>query len=192
MSKKLPSSVAKTVKEKVFEEADQVDYLAMSRTDSGLFLDTLVKNEDVGAVISQYVPTSQTRHYIKDAILNKYSKDKTNEAMPDNLPPIIRKVYGFDTVVTHEEEKLSLFRATANGDAKVYVVVSGGTMVKWETALRKALLFTASKPFAENADCIHILLLLFAQHKRATPSDKAHLNKALALANAKAHVFGYK
>lgn len=192
MSTKLPPGVAKTVKEKVFEKADQVDYLAMSRTDSGTFLDTLVKDKDVGVVISQYVQKSQIRTYIKDAILNRYSKDKTNEAKPKDLPPIIRRVYDVDTVETHKEDKLSLFRATENGDAKEYVVVAEGTMLKWETALRKALLFTASKPFAESADSIHILLLLFAQHKRVTPSDKAHLDKALALSNAKAYVFGDK
>ena len=192
MSTKLTPDVAKAVKETVFEKADQVDYLAMSRTDSGLFLDTLVKDESVGVVISQFIAKSQIRHYIKDAILNRYSKDKTSEAKPSDLSPIIRRVYGVDTVETHKEEKISLFRATESGDAKEYVVVAEGTMLKWETALRKALLFTASKPFSENADNVHILLLLFARHKRVTPSDKAHLDKALALSNARAYVFGDK
>lgn len=190
MSTKLPPEVAKQIKKIVYRVADNADYLAMSRTDSGRFLNDLVARDDVGGVIAQYVKKDQVRHYIKDAVLNRYSKDKTEDARPKDLPPIIKKVYGLDCEESHKEEKLALFRVTTDGCENEYVVVADGTVLKWETALRKALLFISGKPFSNNAKAIHILLMLFAQHKRGTPSDKRHLEKALAIANAEAFVFG--
>ncbi|MCA9469497.1 MAG: hypothetical protein KC643_29200 [Nitrospira sp.] len=192
MSNKLPAEVAKQVKEIVYEAADNVDYLAMARTDSGKFLKSLVEKKEVGGVISQYVNKPEVRHYIKDAILNRYSKDKTGDAIPKDIRSIIKNEYGFDSEESHKEEKLRLFRAVGHGHEGEYVVVSDGTMLKWETALRRALLFIAGNLFTHKAKRINILLMLFAQHKKVTPSDKKHLEKALAISDAKPVVFGDK
>ncbi len=190
MSTKLPPEVAKKVKKVVYEAADTADYLAMARTDSGKFLNGLVARDDVGGVIAQFVKKDQVRHYIKDAVLNRYSKDKTQEAKPDDLSPIIKKIYSLECEESHKEDKLALFRVTTEGHEKEYVVVADGTVLKWETALRKALLFIAGNPFSERSERIHILLMLYAQHKKVTPSDKKHLQKALEISSAKAFVFG--
>lgn len=190
MSTKLPKEVATKVKDVVYKLADRANYLAMSRTDSGKFLNDLVERDDVGYVIQQYVKKDQVRHYIKDAILNRYSKDKTRDAAPDNLYEIIRKIYGLECEESHRETKLTLFRVKTENHENEYVLVTDGTVLKWETALKKALLFISGKPFSKNAERIHVLLMLFAQHKKMTPSDKIHLKEALAIAGAKAQIFG--
>lgn len=192
MSNKLPADVAKEVKERVYKEAERVDYLALSRTDSGAFQGRLVHQDDVGGIIGKYVPKAEIKTYIKDAILNRYSKDKTEEARPSDLKSIIKSIYGISSEETHKETKIHLFRSISDQTQNEYVVVAEGTMLKWETALRKALLFTAGKPFSRNGANIHFLLLLFAQHKPVPPSDKTHLDQALKLSNAKAYVFGEK
>lgn len=188
MSTQLPSNISKEIKQKVYELANDVKYLSMSRTDSGVFLNSLVENPEVGGVIAQYVKRHRVRHYIKDAILNRYSKDKTNEAKPSDYRGIIKSRYGFDCEVSHAENKITLYRSTSVENN--YVVIAEGTVLKWETALRKALLFTSGKPFSTNAEKIYILLMLFTQNKRLAPSDKSHLEKALKYINAEAYFFG--
>lgn len=190
MSTKLPPEVAKRIKSITYKVADEADYLAMSRTHSGLFLNQLVGRDDIGGVLSQYVKKDQVRHYIKDAILNRYSKDKTEESKPKKLEPIIKQVCGLDCEVSHIENKLALYRVFAENCENDYVVVAEGTVVKWETALKKALLFIAGNPFYKGAQSVRILLVLFAQHKRVPPSDMNHLQRALQISNAKAYVFG--
>lgn len=72
-----------------------------------------------------------------------------------------------------------------------FVVVADGTVLKWETALRKALLYVASKPFSDNSDAsIKIVLTLFARHQKVSPSDLRHLEKALSMCNAKPYIYG--
>ena len=85
MSNIIPEKVAKTVKQTVYLEADKVNYLSRSRTENGIFLAQLVSMPTVGGKLSQYMRKDAIRTYIKDAILNRYSKDKTGEAKPDDL-----------------------------------------------------------------------------------------------------------
>ncbi|MCP4098163.1 MAG: hypothetical protein GY748_18175 [Planctomycetaceae bacterium] len=190
MSTKIPQSVAKRIKAIVFQAADEADYLAMARPDSGAFLNRLVTRPDVGGEIITYISRDEVRHYIKDAILNRYSKDKTKEATPDHLKPIVKSTYGLEAEESHSEVKLCLYRSTTPERENEYVVISEGTVLKWETALKKALLFISAKPFSKTASEVHILLLLFAQHKPVPPSDKKNLKNALKRCGAKPYIFG--
>lgn len=190
MSTKIPQDVAQKIKQIVFDAADKADYLAMARTESGTFLNGLVTRSDVGGEIVKYIKRDGVRHYIKDAILNRYSKDKTKEATPDSLKPIVKSIYGLETEESHNEVKLCLYRSTTPERANEYVVISEGTVLKWETALKKALLFISAKPFSKTASEVHILLLLFAQHKPLPPSDKQNLENALKRCGAKPYIFG--
>lgn len=190
MSNKVPQEIAIAIKKIVFDEADKADYLAMSRTDSGAFLNVLVTQADVGEEIAKYLRRDQVRHYIKDAILNRYSKDKTKEATPDDIRQIVKNTYALDVEESHSEDKLSLYRSTNTDRPNEYVVVAEGTHLKWETALKRALLFTSAKPFSKTAQDIHILLLLFAQHKPIPPSDKKNLQNALSRCGATPYIFG--
>lgn len=190
MSSKIPKAIAQRIKETVFKAADETDYLAMARTDSGAFLNGLVTRPDVGGEIIKYISRDEVRHYIKDAILNRYSKDKTKEATPGDLKPIVKSAFGLDAGESHSQVKLSLYRSIDRERTDEFVVVSEGTVLKWETALKKALLFISAKPFSKKASKIHILLLLFAQHKPVPPSDKKNLEDALKRCGAKPYIFG--
>ena len=190
MSAKIPQSVAKKIKETVFEAADEANYLAMARTDSGAFLNGLVTRSDVGDEIIKHISRDEVRHYIKDAILNRYSKDKTKESTPDDLKPIVKSTYGLEAEESHSEVNLGLYKSTEPDRRNEYVVISKGTVLKWETALKKALLFISAKPFSKTASEVHILLLLFAQHKLVPPSDKNNLENALERCGAKPYIYG--
>ena len=190
MSTEIPQCVARKIKKVVFEAADGARYLGMARTDSGAFINGLVTRPDVGGEIIKYVSRDRVRHYIKDGILNRYSKDKTREATPDDLKPIVKSTYGLDAEESHNEDKLRLYRSTTPERANEYVVMSEGTVLKWEAALKRALLFISAKPFSKTASEIHTLLLLFAQHKPVPPSDKKNLENALKRCGAKPYIFG--
>lgn len=193
MSNKPPHEIANCVKEKVFSVADDFCYLAKSRTENGKFIDDLVEQKDIGGVLGDYMRKAEVRTYIKDAILNRYSKDKTQAAKPKNMVNIIKSQYGFDSTLIDIDasSKIELYKSTPNMMNVQYVVVAKGTVVKWETALRKALLYIPLKPFSNNPEnTTHILLNIFAQLKPVSPADKKFLNKALVRCGAQVHIFG--
>lgn len=190
MSNIIPEKVAKTVKQTVYLEADKVNYLSRSRTENGIFLAQLVSMPTVGGKLSQYMRKDAIRTYIKDAILNRYSKDKTGEAKPDDLCLIISQIFGVEAQLIEENSKTktSLFYAESG---KHVIVVADGTVLKWETALRKALLLVASTPLTERCEAtLSILLTLFARHQKVSPSDEKCIQKALSICNAKPYIYG--
>lgn len=190
MSNKPPPHVAKNIKDLVYQAADSFNYLGKSRTENGQFLDALVARPDIGDVLAGYVRKAEIRTYIKDAILNRYSKDKTRASRPTCFIEIISKKFGFASVKIDSGNSVCLYKSQQTNSSQ-YVVVAEGTFLKWETALRKALLYIPEKPFSKNqSNKIFILLNVFAQHKPISSAEKLFLDKALAQCNAKVHVYG--
>ena len=188
MSKKVPDPIAKDVKSVVYCEADQTDYLTRSRTENGAFLDRLVSMKTVGVRLSQYMLKAEVRTYIKDAILNRYAKDKSHEELPKDFSEVIRERIGVDTLFVEREKQICLYRSSIDN---CYVVVASGAYLKWETALKKALLYVASKPFSSaKKQNIYIFLALFARHQKIPPSDLRLLESALNQCRAVAFVYG--
>jgi hypothetical protein len=185
---KVPYDVAKEIKELVFEEADQVRYLSQSRTNNGVFLENLVNKPEVGGRLADYMAKTEVKTYIKDAILNRYAKDKLSQQRPTELKSVIQTIIGLTNAELVEESAakgIKLYKASDK-----FVVVSDGTYLKWETALRKALLFISNKPFAQDSSSVSILLTLFARHQKVPASDNKHLAKALAFCNGYIHIYG--
>lgn len=175
----LPRQVEKEVKAIVFRLADEQQYLGMSRDESSQFMENLVKSETVGAVLGQHLEKARIRLYIKDAILNRYSKQAAEKAVPDDIPALIEARFKFKVSLSHEKNQVRLYRSLdLDGQAR-FVVVAQGTYLKWETALRKALLYRAANPFSANGSAVHLMLILACQGKKIAPSDKKLLETAL-------------
>lgn len=190
MSKKIPHDIAKEIKEFVFQEADRINYLSRTRKDNGTFLDQLVLMQEVGGRLNMYMRQAEIRTYIKDAILNRYSKDKTQEERPSELSTIIKERLGMDVFLVECESKtqINLFKSPANC---CFIVVADGTFLKWETALKKALMYIASKPFVDQSDMhVNIILTLFARYQKISPSSIHYLEKALLFCNAIPYIYG--
>jgi hypothetical protein len=184
----LPKDVVKAMRATVYSAADEAKYVGMSRGASGLFLNQLVADKDVGGRLEMYMPKQEIRHYIKDAILNRYSKDRRRNALLVDCRNVITEIFGIDTELSDGNGDVSLYRSPVARGAQ-YVVVSNGTYLKWETALRKALMFVAKSPFSRTAASVRILLLLHAQGKIVPGSDKDVLNAALSRCGAAAFIF---
>lgn len=190
MSNKVPESVAKEVKECVYREANKCNYLSRTRTDNGTFLANLVAMQPVGGRLSQFMSKAEIRTYIKDAILNRYSKDITQEEKPNNLEALLNERFGKSFVESDLSVKdgIILYKAV---NSRHFVVTVNGTVLKWETALRKALLYIASKPFSsvEGTD-VSVVLTLFARRQKIAETDKKLLNNALCICKGQAYIYG--
>lgn len=189
MSNAPPANVAREIKELVYAAADDFGYLRRGRVENGQFIAELVKREEVGQVLKYYMATGEVRTYIKDAILNRYSKDKAAEASPDDFETLLLSKYGMDYVEMESLQggRLRLHRCLSEAG---YVVSSVGTYLKWETALRKALLYVPGKPFAQSPKEVKLLLVLYAQGRPIPDPDRRLLEKALSPCGAAVHIYG--
>lgn len=190
MNNLIPDKIAKSIKQTVYNEADKVNYLSRTRTENGNFLAQLVSMPSVGGKLSQYMRKDAVRTYIKDAILNRYSKDKTGEAKPNDVEEIILETFKIDACLIEDNSKNKTSLYYGDNGNKI-IVVADGTVLKWETALRKALMLIASKNLVElNDKSVSILLTLFARYQKISPSDLKCIQKALLVCNAQAYIYG--
>lgn len=179
MSAKIPNDVRTKVKEAVFRLADEFSYMKKSRTDNGIFMENLIKHPEVGAVLAQYMSRGTVKTYIKDAILNRYMKDKKSEVLSDSasdILPVVKKMYECDVLLIEKCRQLFIFRLD-NGEV---LVVSQGTFLKWETALRKVLEFIAGTLLQSSSEeKIRMLLNIAVLGAPSTSADRDQLRRAL-------------
>ena len=187
MSIALDKNVQKKVKRTVFKKADEFGYMKCSRVESGRFIDSLVDDPEVGKVLNEYMSKERVRTYIKDGILNAYTKATTKKALAA-FPPesVVENNYNETAVVIQKgkgkQSRLFVLRAESGN---IYVV-SGGTVLKWETALRNALEIIANEPkltIKGNAPSICLMLSLTCQC--LTEADKNHIITAVGVVGVK-------
>ena len=185
MAKLLPNDVEKAIKNAIFKKAREYGYSSRGRRDNGIFMDDLLDDPEVGLRLKEYLPTEKIRTYIKDGVLNAYTKQQTQ---------LLLDSYSAEKILGDTFNKISLFLIEKrNGinifrdeDYKIYVL-SQGTVTKWETALRKALDKLASCPKLSERQIPAICLQLATQNGDLTEADCDHINRALAAINVSAY-----
>lgn len=184
----LPKNIRAKVKKAVFRKADEFGYMESGRIESGAFIDMLVDDPEVGQVLIEYISKERVRTYIKDGVLNAYAKEFTKKALASIAPEkTILDTYGVEASVIQKckgkQSGLYVLRSEA-GD--IYVV-SSGTVLKWETALRKALEIIASEPnLIINDITPDICLKLSSASHSLTEADKEYISSALGAVGVKA------
>ncbi len=182
--KKVPSKIQKEIKAAVYEKADAHCYMYRDRTENGIFMENLVKDPQVGGRLAEYMLKAELKTYIKDAILNRYAKDKTAAALAPSASELIRREFSLDSDVIESKKnsRISLHRL-ANGEL---LIVAGGTLLKWETALRKALEYIAKAPgLPPKKEPLRVLLNLATSGRCLTESDKRLIENALGFVGVK-------
>ena len=186
-NKQLPVAIRNAVREAVYRKADKFGYTHTSRRDSGVFMDNLVEDKDVGKVLADYIPRADIKTYIKDAVLNRYAKEKKGEILPsdsESVLAMIRSIRKQDATVIARNKSVYLFRL----EDKDLLLVAQGTLLKWETALRKALEFVAKAPGLPPKDVdLHILLNIAVLGRPLTQADRDHLRAALRFVGVELH-----
>lgn len=171
----------KKIREAIFKKADSFGYSSSGRIDSGRFMDNLVEDPEIGGVLKQYMDKERVRTYIKDSVLNAYAKQKIKDAF-DAVDPTetIEKVYDVKALKiqtgTGKSNKVTVLRSA---DGHIFVV-SGGTVLYWENALRKALELVAKQPgLTIEGRTPSICLTLASKTNSLTIADKNHITTAL-------------
>ena len=184
---KLPRKTQQELKAAVYKKADAHGYMHRDRIENGIFMENLLKDPEVGGKLSEFMGKAELKTYIKDAILNRYAKDKTAAELSTDTSTLVEKTYGQNSVQIEgrqsgKDARLSLHRLS-NGEL---VIVSSGTLLKWETALRKALEFIAKAPGLPPSDFkLNVLIVLASCGRTLTQGDKKLLSNALGFIGVK-------
>jgi hypothetical protein len=174
---KLPKEKADQIRNLVYAKADAYGYITRGRNENGQFMTDLVDEPTVGGMLSSYMEKSNIRTYIKDAILNGYTKNKKKEILKRNTSTeTIQKVY---SVTANVIQSVGCVDVCRSDDGTIFVV-SSGTVLKWETALRKALELVAREPdLVINSQPPVICLQLVILNLGITDGDKKLIIDAL-------------
>lgn len=188
MSKILPRDIQLEIKNTIYEMADAHHYMNRGRIENGIFINNLTKHPEVGDILLQYMTKSEIRTYIKDAVLNRYAKDKKQEELSSkDESSIIAETFGQDANLIEKRNGVSFYRL----EHMDYLLISCGTFVKWETALRKALEYISNAPgLPPQNNKLHILLNLALAGRILTDADKDHLAKSLDFIGLKVFING--
>lgn len=178
MSIKIPPEVRTQIIGRVDELADRHKYLQKGKNANALFIDALVADPQVGRRLREFMPEERIKSYVKDALLNKYAKRRKGllRELDGVLPSDFVESYevGYD-----KERGVSLHRSKAG----VLLAAARTTYVKWETGMKKLLLYVAGLPGQARGDGDRPSLLLVI-HEHGNPvneSDKRLTEKALRL-----------
>lgn len=188
MANALPKTVQTKIREAVYRKADDFGYMECGRIDSGKFIDKLVDDPEVGRILIEYLPKERVRTYIKDGLLNAYAKDLTRKALCAFTPEkTISETFNETAHIIHSGKGKQSELFVLRSDSGAIFVVSGGTVIKWETALRKALDVIASMPnLSINGESPSICLKLSLAGQSLTEADKKHIVTALDAVKVKA------
>lgn len=188
MANNLPKDIQAKLKREIYKRADEFNYIEAGRVESGQFIDQLVDDPKIGKVIAEYRPKERVRTYIKDGVLNAYTKEVTKKALATSSPEnVIKCVFHESAEIIQKckgkQSGLFVLRAESGN---IYVV-SGGTVLKWETALRKALDIIANEPkLTIDGKAPSICLKLSLSGQSLTEADKTHITTAVGAVNVKA------
>ena len=181
MAKTLPNDIKKKVQEAVFRKADEFCYANCGRNESGMFMDRLVEDPEVGGVLKEFLPKERVRTYIKDGILNAYTKSLTKSELRALTPErVINNVFGEKANVIQKLRMKQSVAFVLRSDSGTIYVVSEGSVLKWETSLRKALEIIANEPnLIVDGKSPLICLKLSLVRSSLTEAEKNHIITAL-------------
>jgi hypothetical protein len=148
-------------------------------------MDDLVDDPEIGGVIKEYVQSGKVRVYIKDGILNPYTKQKTKQILLSRDPVhIIRHTYGVEEAFILKQGDIVVCRSP---NERIFVI-GKGTVLKWETALRKALEYIARTSGVQlEGRYPSICLQLAVINNDITEGDRTHITNALAAVGVKVY-----
>lgn len=178
MSRKIPPAIKKEIYKDFVSQAVSVGYGNINRAESNKFIDDLMNDPLIGGKIGGYLKKDKVRTYIKDSLLNHYTKQLN--AIPQDVFEHIKEVFGQNAAEISYEKANRVSFHKFEDQPNQFLVVARGTFIKWETAVRKALNYIICLPIDNlNNSNIKILLVIRADSKTITNPDKEALKRAL-------------
>lgn len=189
MPNSIPKAKLETIRAKTFAILDERQYLSQSRKENGKLMDELVNHPEIGEVIASYMPKAAVKTYIKDALINAYSKKENAKSL--SIDAVEARLAIHEGLPVHLIEgscnKKILFLRADNG---TLIVAGVGLISKWETALRKVLEFVERAPKLPPAmGELKMYLVLTVKGKNLTDSEKDHILNTLSLIDVSVEIF---
>lgn len=183
MANKIPKNVSKEVRRVAYAKCEAYGYSSRSRTENTTFMNSLVDFPEIGGRLREYMTGEEVRTYIKDTILNAYAKAIVKHKLDSTEPlDVIKALYSETAAYVAKKEDTHIYRAVSG---KMYVV-QAGTLLKWETALRRALECVAGTPsLYENCETTGICLVLAVTNDELSYGDQCQIETALGLVGVK-------
>jgi hypothetical protein len=180
----MPKEIMLQVRERIFSVLDEKEYMSQKRKNSGQIIDALVSDPSIGPKIAEYYGKEKVRTYIKDAVLNRYTKERTKA--PEEWTPFIKELFGTECQHVGTSNGVRLFRS----ENDTIFVASHGRLIKWETALRKLLEYLASNKnyLAEHGKIVNSCLILMSGGVSQTAADADLIASALANINVRVKI----
>lgn len=176
MTNNIPSEIREKIKVIVYDQANEYDYLNRTRPENSAFMDRLVRDPRVGGVIREYRNDNDVKTYIKDAILNHYSKEK--RSLSRNISSAVPTIHGgrITEVSYNKGNNISIHKAVES--SKLFVVARS-SYLKWETGVRKLALHVAGNAVLMSNNDITLILVIFLHDCIINDSDKKLVEDAL-------------
>ena len=177
MSVSIPRAVITEIRELVYQRLDAVNYLAQGRIENGKFMEQLACDPMVGGRIAEYTGREKVKTYIKDALINRYAKERTKP--PSDLSTTVAAVVGEKVSRVDDGGTKNISLYLGNG---TLVVVSCGRLQKWETALRKILEYMGrNRERLEHSSArrTELMLVLMTGGKIISSADRKLLERSL-------------
>lgn len=176
MTVKMPKEVMLRLREAIFKKLDAANYLSQGRVENGRFMEQLAHDPEIGGKIAEYTGKERVKTYIKDAVINRYAKERTRP--PTDLSANIESALGVTTtkIDGNHGRGIGLYRTT-----KATVVTSSGRLLKWESALRKLLEYLGKnrdRLIKQNSE-VKLFLVLMSGGQKLASADRAFLERSL-------------
>ena len=185
MANKLPKNVSREVRNRTYAKCDEYGYSSRSRTENTAFMNSLVEEPGIGGKLREYMTGEEVRTYIKDTLLNAYAKENVKRKLACLTPmAVVSSVFEIDTEFVGRLGETSICRSSVNS---IYLVQTG-TLLKWETALRKVLECVAAHPhLKENSSSLEMCLLLVVTNDELSYGDRHQIEVALNFIGVKVY-----
>lgn len=172
---KVPKVIHSELLEKVITLADREGCLTNTRPQNKAFMDRLASDPQIGGILAEFMADEEVRVYIKDSLLNKYSKIKRKKTKGE-IQELVKDYVKEEISPIEIKGDIFLYRKCSTGQC---LIVAKGTFQKWETAIRKVLLYIAGRPLLTKEAGIQKLILLTTAGVPLCIGEEDLLRKAL-------------
>jgi len=183
MSVNIPDPLRQTIFDAAFRELDAFQYLTKTRTENAALLDRMVDHPDIGVKLRGHIPNERVRTYIKDTIINRYAKVRTE--LPQDIDKYLKEICADDfyKIDYLARDNVSLHRTSKNSYYAVARSKRGHT--SWPIALRNLLFYLARLPECPPKGCTELVkvLIIFCHGVSMNSGDKEIVDNALSHAD---------
>ncbi len=178
----IPPAVKAQLVSRIREQLEEEGYFSQGLFNSTVMLDEMAADPQIGGVLAQYMRKDKVRTYIKDCIIGKYAKKKNGELLSTEKVQYELERREGPLLLQTDKNQVVTFITETDG---VIIFAAKGTVLKWESALRKVLEKRALIDTEQETMQVKMYLFLSNTGRLLTDSERENLRKTLGLVDVK-------